>query len=271
MEFITIQTVNKMELTDENKTRITTALNSYIRSSFWALFNDKQIVFHGDPHSGNICIDEDDNICFLDMGLLCALSDSDAKLCRNFFLTVYSGNYEKLYDMLVSYGDMSEEKKKLFKEDCKKYCEDIKKKEVTYYFIDMVNVCLNYEFVPPNFLFNMAKAFFCLNGISNFSDNKCSARELLQDQTMEFLVKRSLKDCKGIVIDSLHIAPKVLEDISQYGVVNTIANVAASSEIKSDIRQSLENLREMIDLIKLSFGDEIPVQPDQAQQRTKHL
>lgn len=271
MEFIKTQTVNKLELTDENKTKITTALNSYIRSSFWALFNDKQIVFHGDPHSGNICIDEDNNICFLDMGLLCTLSDDDAKLCRNFFLTVYSGNYEKLYDLLVSYGDMSEEKKKSFKEDCKKYCEDIKKKEVTYYFIDMVNVCLNYEFVPPNFLFNMAKAFVCLNGISNFSDNKCTARELLQEQIMEFLVKRSLKDCKEIVIDSLHIVPKALENISQYGLVNTIAKVTTSSEIKKDVRQSLENLREMLDLIKLYCGDEIPVQSDQTCQIIKHL
>lgn len=271
MEFVKTQTVNKLELTDENKDKITTALNSYIRSSFWAMFNDKPIVFHGDPHSGNICIDEEGNICFLDMGLLCALSDSDAKLCRKFFLTAYSGNYEKLYDMLVSYGNMSEEKKQSFKEDCKKYCEEVKKKEVTYYFIDMINVCLNYEFVPPNFLFSMAKAFICLNGISNFSDNKCTARELLQEQTMEFLVKRSLKDCKGIVIDSLHFAPKALENISQYGLVNTIAKVTASSEIKKDVRKSLENLKEMLDLIKLSCCDEMPVQPEQPQQRNKHL
>ena len=67
MEFIPIQTINRLELTDENKIKITTALNSYIKSSFWALFNDKQLVFHGDPHSGNICIDEDNNIYFLDM------------------------------------------------------------------------------------------------------------------------------------------------------------------------------------------------------------
>ncbi len=271
MEFVKTQTVNKLELTDENKDKITTALNSYIRSSFWAMFNDKPIVFHGDSHSGNICIDEEGNICFLDMGLLCALSDSDAKLCRKFFLTAYSGNYEKLYDMLVSYGNMSEEKKQSFKEDCKKYCEEVKKKEVTYYFIDMINVCLNYEFVPPNFLFSMAKAFVCLNGISNFSDNKCTARELLQEQTMEFLVKRSLKDCKGIVIDSIHFAPKALENISQYGLVNTIAKVTTSSEIKKDVRKSLENLKEMLDLIKLSCCDEIPVKPEQPQQRTKHL
>ncbi len=268
MEFVQTQTVNKLELTNENKDKITTALNSYIRSSFWAMFHDKPIVFHGDPHSGNICIDEEGNIFFLDMGLLCALSDSDAKLCRKFFLTAYSGNYEKLYDMLVSYGNMSEEKKQSFKEDCKKYCEEVKEKEVTYYFIDMINVCLNYEFVPPNFLFSMAKAFVCLNGISNFSDNKCTARELLQEQTMEFLVKRSLKDCKGIVIDSLHFAPKALENISQYGLANTIAKVTTNSEIKKDVRKALENLKEMLDLIKFSYCDEIPIQP---QQSTKHL
>ena len=267
MEFIKNQTVNKLALTDENKTKITTALNSYIKSSFWAIFNDKQIVFHGDPHSGNICIDEEGNICFLDMGLLCELSDDDAKLCRKFFLTAYSGNYQKLYDMLVSYGDMSKEKKQSFKRDCKKYCDDIKKKEVTYYFIDMINICLNYEFVPPNFLFSMGKAFVCLNGISNFSNNKCTAKELLQAQTIEFLVKRSLKDCKGIVIDSLHIAPKALRNISQYGIVNAIANVTANNEIKKDMKQSLENLREMLDLIKLSYCDEISVEQEQLHQK----
>lgn len=268
MEFMKSPTINKMKLTDENKEKINIALNSYIRSSFWAMFNDKQIVFHGDPHSGNICIDEEGNICFLDMGLLCALSDGDAKLCRKFFLTAYSGNYGKLYDMLVSYGNMSEEKKQSFKEDCKKYCEEVKKKEVTYYFIDMINVCLNYEFVPPNFLFSMAKAFVCLNGISNFSDNKCTARELLQEQTMEFLVKRSLKDCKGIMIDSLHILPKAIENTLQYGLENTIAEVATNSEIKNDVKSFLENAEELLYLMKVFYSDQVSIQPEQ---KTKHL
>lgn len=271
MEFIKAKTINKTELTEENKKRIITAINSYIRSSFWAMFNDKQIVFHGDPHSGNICIDEDGNICFLDMGLLCALSDSDAKLCRKFFLTAYSGNYEKLYDMLVIYGDMSEDKKASFKEECKKYCRDVKDKDVTFYFIDMINVCLNYEFVPPDFLFSMAKAFVCLNGISNFSENKWTSKELLQEQTIEFIVKRSLKDCKDIVIDSLSICPKALENTIQYGLVNTIAKVSANSELKETIKRSLENLNEMVELIKSSYNIDMQSQSGQSKQRTKHL
>lgn len=250
MEFIKTKTINKLELTEENKGKIVTALNSYIKSSFWALFNDKQIVFHGDPHSGNICIDEDGNICFLDMGLLCALNDNDAKLCRTFFLTVYAGNYEKLYNMLVAYGDMSEEKKKAFKEDCKNYCEEIREKEVTYYFIDMVNVCLKYEFIPPDFLFSMAKAFVCLNGISNFSNNKWSARDLLQEQTVEYLLKRSLNDCKEIMVDTLMLPPKVIESILSNGIISTVAKGTNCDEFKN-VRKSLENLKEMLDLIKI--------------------
>lgn len=113
----------------------------------------------------------------------------------------------------------------------------------------------------------MAKAFVCLNEISNFSDNKCTARELLEEQTIEFLVKRSLKDCKGIAINSLHFAPKAFENILKHGFVNTIAKVVTSSEIK----KSLENLKEMLDLIELSCCGEAPVQPEKPQQKNKHL
>lgn len=119
MEFIKTPTINKLKLTDENKNKIITALNSYIKSSFFAMFNDKQVVFHGDPHSGNIAIDENGDICFLDMGLLCALSDEDSKLCRKFFLAAYSGNYEKLYDMLISYGDMTKKIKSYLRKTVK--------------------------------------------------------------------------------------------------------------------------------------------------------
>lgn len=250
MEFIKTKTINKLELTEENKRKIVTALNSYIKSSFWALFNDKQIVFHGDPHSGNICIDEDGNICFLDMGLLCALNDNDAKLCRTFFLTAYAGNYEKLYNMLVAYGSMSEEKKRAFKEDCKNYCEEIREKEVTYYFIDMINVCLKYEFIPPDFLFSMAKAFVCLNGISNFSNNKWSARDLLQEQTVEYLLKRSLNDCKDVLFDGVFVVPKVLDKVLRKGQLTTAIKETTNEEIKN-IRNALDNFNEMLDLINL--------------------
>lgn len=117
----------------------------------------------------------------------------------------------------------------------------------------------------------MAKAFICLNGISNFSGNQCSARELLQEQTIEFLVKRSLKDCKEIVLDSLHIVPNTLESLSQYGLVKTMAKIATNSKIKENVRKSLDDLNEMLDLMRLSHRNEVPIQSEQPQQKTKHL
>lgn len=250
MEFIKIPTINKLELTASNKRRIVTAFNSYIQLSFWAMFHDQKIVFHGDPHSGNICVDEAGNIYFLDMGLLCALDEADAKLCRTFFLTAYTGNYEKLYEMLSNYGELDDDKRVAFKEDCRKYCEQVKTQEVTYYFINMINVCLNYEFVPPDFLFSMAKAFLCLNGISNFTNNKVAAHDLLREQVVEFLMRRSFDDCKNVMKDGALAIPRVIESTFESGFLPTISQIVVNGELKRDVVDSLDHLCETLELLK---------------------
>lgn len=271
MEFIKAKTINQMELTDENKENIVKALNSYIKLSFWAMFNGKQIVFHGDPHSGNICIDDEANICFLDMGLLCVLSDSDAKLCLKFFLSAYSGNYDKLYQMISEYGNMNEREKQSFKEDCKNYCKEVKEKDVSYYFIDMMNICLKYEIDPPNFLFSMGKTFVCINGISNFSNNRCTASELLQEQTIEFMLKRSINDLEDIIIDSLEILPNTLENTLEYGLINTISKLASNNNLIKDIKKYKENLGEIKNLIKTFYLDNDEDKKYKVKQKNKYI
>lgn len=254
MEFIKDKTINKLELSEQNNNKIHEALNSYIKSSFWALFNGEQIVFHGDPHSGNIYIDSNGNIGFLDMGLLFVLSKEESLLIKKFFLAAYSHNYEKLYNLLIDYGEMDENKKLMFKEDCQKYCEEVKEKDVTCYFTDMINVCLKYEFVPPDFLFCMAKAFVCLNGINHFSNNNYNAKQLLQEQTIEYLIKRSLNDCNNIAIDSIEASPRLLRDTLRNGIIKTIAKESASDDnLKNEIGVTLENLKEMIEIFQFQF------------------
>lgn len=260
MEFISDKTINQLDLTEENNNKIKEAVNSYIIASFWALLHNRQVVFHGDPHSGNIYIDKSGNIGFLDMGLLFSLTEVDTKLTVEFFLAAYSGNYEKLYTMLVGYGDMDEKQKEEFKQDCKKYCEEVKNKEVTFYFMDMINVCWKYEFVPPNFLFRMAKAFVCLNGINGFSKNITGAIDLLQQQVMEYMIERSLKDCENIAIHGLKVAPRVWNHMLKYGLVKTIAKeTSISKKFESDVQSSIEHLKEIVQMIKLPYSEEKPV------------
>lgn len=255
MEFVKFPTINKLPLTTENKTKITEAFNSYIKASFWALFNDQPIAFHGDPHSGNICIDDAGDIWFIDMGLLCTLSDQNAKYCRNFFLTAYVGNYKKLYNELVVYGNMNDQQKQNFKADCQRYCAAVHEKEVTYYFIDMVNICLNYEIVPPNFLFNMAKAFVCLNGISNFTGNTHAARDLLAAQTIEFLCKRSLQDCQNFITKNIQLIPQTLSNMLAQGPINAFSQLVFHCQLQQDAKNSLDHLHEAIDLINATYFD----------------
>lgn len=74
MQFIFSKTINQLDFTKENKMQIKSALNDYISLSFYALLHQMPVVFHGDPHGGNIYLDKYGNVGFLDMGLIFELS-----------------------------------------------------------------------------------------------------------------------------------------------------------------------------------------------------
>ena len=207
-------------------------------------------MFHGDPHSGNICVDENANIYFLDMGLLCVLNDEDAILCREFFLAVYNGDYEKISNMILKYSNMDDESIISFKKDCKLYCEGIKDKNITYYFMDMVNICLKYEINPPNFLFSMTKAFFCLNGICNFVGNDFTAKKLLNDQVIEFFLKRSFADCKKCAKRTYSLIPSYIDNVRKNGLEDTITKIITEEDLIQDIKRSIINLQEVLSYMK---------------------
>ncbi len=258
MEFVRSQTINKRELNFQNMELIREGLNSYFKSSFYAMFNDKKIVFHGDPHGGNIYIDKSGNIGFLDMGLIFELSPEDARLTREFFLSAYTCNYEKLYNMLIGYAKISLEDSVRFKESIKEYTFKVKSKPVTAYFTDMINICFNYNIAPPDFLFCMAKAFVCLDGINGFSFNSTSAVSLLMEQTMEFCVNRSIQDCKDLVIDGIGVVPRILKNSFKDGVIPSISKeIVKLQDVKSDLKKVLEHTDELISLFKVNIDDSV--------------
>ncbi len=253
MEFIESPTVNKMELSDGNKRRIAEALNSYIRLSFWALFHDGEVVFHGDPHGGNVYVEKDGAVGFLDMGLLFVLSKEDQALIKQFFLAAYARNVEKLYELLIPYAQISEAERRAFRKDLEKYCQEIGEKEITSYFMDMIAVCLKYQFLPPNFLFCMAKAFVCLNGIAGFTGNVVRAQELLGEQVAEFLVERSFEDCRVIVKRGMTLLPEVLERGAMGSLAQGIAHgMKQTEEMCREVRQALGNIEETLEILRVA-------------------
>ena len=256
MEYIDSKTINKMPLDDENKNKIAKGLNSYFKLSFYAFFNDQQIVFHGDPHEGNIYIDDDGNIGFLDMGLLFVLEGENARLMKELFSGAYLKNYEKIFNLLIPYGKMNNEEREKFKEDIKVYCEEVRSKDITHYYTDVIPICMKYEITPPNFLFCMAKAFVCLNGMNGISLNTLPATELLKEQVIEFLLKRSMQDSQKLVKQTARTIPKLAKSVCEYGVSKGITKeIMQSGNFLTDTRQILENYLEVLAFIKIQIQE----------------
>lgn len=67
------------------------------------------------------------------------------------------------------------------------------------------------------------------------------------------MLKRSLKDFKKIAKESYNIIPKTIENISQYGFTSAFAKTVTNDTMKKDLKNSLENLKEMLDLIEVSY------------------
>lgn len=185
MEYIPYKTIFHMDSSDP---RIAEALNSYIRLSFHALFHNMPVVWHGDPHGGNIYIDEHGNIGFLDMGLVFEMTPEDAKLTMELFLCAYMGLYERLYDDLKGYLKAGQDHE-AFKAALRGYCEGRVGKPVSSFFMDVVLICVDFDFEPPKFLFQMAKAFVCLYGADGVYHNNAAGFELLEKQVDEWLME----------------------------------------------------------------------------------
>lgn len=251
MEFIESKTINQLELTTENRERIVMAMNSYIQNSFYALLHGQIVVFHGDPHGGNIYLDAENNIGFLDMGLIFELTESERKMVLEFFLCAYTGDAERLLGMLKSYTSMSEKKWQKFAAATREFCESIREKEITYYFMDMVNVCADYDIVPPTFLFAMAKAFVCLNGISGFSHNHTVGHALLRKQVAEFMIERSLNDGRELLTQGAKLGLKLVEKVLEEGMAGGIVEELKNTKtLTRDARSALDHAEEAWKILK---------------------
>ena len=255
MDYVNYKTVNNIPLTDENKKLIKKAINSYLKLSFNSLLENDSVIFHGDPHSGNICVDSVGNIYFLDMGLLFVLGKKEIEFCKKFFFAAYTGDYEKIFDIVNNCGRLDSKQQYELKEDCKNYCETIKNKEITNYFMDMVMVFTKYELDPPEFLFNMAKAFVCLNGVGKFTQNYVSCNSLLKEILLEYILKEQIKSTINVSVSALKIFPKIILGIKGYNLNNFIFKDEKCSEFIEDISEFISVTDQNINILKKTLKD----------------
>lgn len=210
MEFVRDRTINQLPLNAENKPRIRDGLNDYLSLSFYALLHGMPVIFHGDPHGGNIYLDDAGNVGFLDLGLIFALDSEEVKFVREIFLNAYSGQADKVIATLLRTSDCAEFDHDQFTKDIHAEVARIQDVPVTQFFVEMVNIFVYYNISPPKIFFKMAKAFLALFGIGTFSENLSSTKQLLAAQVTEFYVERSLDDIRQICTGGARLLPDFL-------------------------------------------------------------
>lgn len=187
MEYIPFQSINRMKLTKRNKAKIRKGLNDYIRLSFYALFHDEDVVFHGDSHGGNICISWHNDVIFLDMGLIFCVPKKDAEFIRQVFLNAYMNYYEELSSLLLENSRFKNVNMDLLLAELQNCCSEFRRIPVTTFFINMINLFTKFNIDPSEIFFNMAKAFIALNGINHFTENELDTESLIKEQLLSFM------------------------------------------------------------------------------------
>lgn len=253
MEFIASPTINQLSL-DDNKQSISRALNDYLSLSFYALLHDLPVIFHGDPHSGNIYLDPAGNLGFLDMGLIFELSSQEASFIRELFLGAYTGNAERLVKILIDSSDHANYDHQQFLTDIRSESKRFHEIPVTQFFVEMINIFTKYNIAPPPALFKTAKAFMALFGINNFIENYVTTESLLALQVREFYVRRTAQDMKRILVSGLEILPSFATTSLQYGLAAGLAvQLHALENLHQEIGEACRHCHEIFDCLGVSL------------------
>lgn len=191
MEYIDHPTVNQLPLTPENKAKISAAVNTYLKLSFYALLNDLPVVFHGDPHAGNVYLDDAGNVGFLDMGLVFEFRGDDSKFIQDLFMYSYMNRPEELLEILLERSKFQQVDREALLAGIKRELKRLHSIPVSQFFIEMIGLFTQYDVAPPMLLFEMAKAFVALYGMGNVVNNNVNTNELLAEQITEFYIRRA--------------------------------------------------------------------------------
>lgn len=195
MEYVPYQTINKMPVTDENNKKISIALNSYLQLYFYAVFNYDEVLYHADPHIGNLYLDNVGNLGFIDFGLVAKFTKDDLSYIKELAIAIYTRNENNLYVILMQlsgrYGyPLNKKKKELkLKNDIERFFLKADKQKVTEWFVEMAFMCINNQLYMPTFFYSFAKAIATIDGINLYSSNNICAEDLLKEQFRKYYIK----------------------------------------------------------------------------------
>ena len=201
MEYIPYENIKSGNYANE---QIICSINAYVKLSFAALFKGLPVVFHGDPHFGNVYITRDNNIGFLDLGLIFELSPEESQQIKHLFLCAWFRNVKELQRVLRPWFYGNYKQWGMFCNNLQEYCDTMQNRPLSHYFMDVLQFCLRAKVCPPDYLFKAAKAFACLGGYDDIFLQSETGYKLLEDEVVHYLIKSGKREFLNLCRNVIH-------------------------------------------------------------------
>lgn len=252
MDFISAPTINQLELTPENKQRICRSMNDYVKLSFYALLHGLPVTFHGDPHGGNVYLDENNNVGFLDLGLIFSFSGEEADYTRKLFLNAYNVRTDQLVELLLQNGKYSNLDREKYRADVEAQAKRFRNVPTSQFFVEMMNLYTHYNIEPPEITYKLGKAFLALYGMNNFIQNSTNTKDLLAPQIADFYLRRAVDDATNIFTSGFEILPDFLVAAADKGFISSFSEqIPKLDSFKQQLHASLDHYDEILAFFNL--------------------
>ena len=177
------KTLDKIKVSKKQKSRIYfEVLKEFFTEVFVDPIENGSALYHADLHTGNIFVDEQGNISFIDLGGVGNISAQQSKSLKNIFMYMYSGNYENFINALKSYN--SKLYKDLEQANALKKTEEIlnRKTSLESKFVDLFEIFNSLENIDSDFMMFIQ----AISKISSYLDNLGKKEQLLLLNNLSF-------------------------------------------------------------------------------------
>lgn len=140
--------------------------------------------FHGDPHPGNILVEEGEELVFLDFGIVGNLSDENKYLLLQLFIGISLNSVRMISDAVVKMGVVRSsvnilELERALQSYLDKYLAlSLKKVVIAEVINEFFEILLSYKIVIPPDLTTLGKTFIVLEGVIETLDEESNILEL---------------------------------------------------------------------------------------------
>lgn len=240
MEFVKgvkINNLQKLEAAGLDKTVIAKRLAiSYYKQIF------KYGFFHGDPHSGNLLVLENNVICFLDFGMMGSIMAKDIQQIGYLFLSVKNKDVRKIIRAIQMLSDNPVIRNfRALETDLDEFVqnysvqENMQENEISTVLLRLKDIIVKHKLKVPTHFFMLARSVMSLEGVIRQLDPNLDLTKLMQPFLIKTIATQysPVKFAKGI-LSSIYEMGTYMEEFPR-DFKNAIRKIN-TGEIKVDLR-----------------------------------